>query len=310
MIGRGAESHPMRSFGARRPPDPAGDSDALEVLLGSVTCTLHSCGWYEFGRGWAIPERALEYHVAYVAVAGELAVQFDDEEAMRIVRPGEVVLAGPRERHRVLNGGPTPVRLLTVHFTARIHDVVDMPAVYGLARQSRPAPADAERIEGIVRQMIDDLDDAAPGSALAANADCGRFVAALWRATVGAAEERTPLAGSKARDLVRLAPVFRVIRERYAERPTVADLAGIVHLEPDHFATVFKRVTGTSPHAYVAAHRLQRVRTLLAATDEPIRSIAARTGFSDPFYLSRAFRRAYGMTPTGYRKSRNRPDLP
>jgi len=305
------EPEPRAALGSRLTPDRAGDPNVLERLLGNVTCTLSSCGWYEFPPGWSIPERALDVHVAYICVDGALEVRFDGpDDAPVEVASGAVILAPAGARHRVANHGAGPLRLLTVHFTARIHDVLDMPAVYGLPRMLRPSPAGLARIEAVVHAMLAELDERKPGCALVANADCGRFVALLWRETVAGGSGHMPVVSARAGDVVRLAPVFRLIAERYAERPTLAQLAAAVHLEPDYFATVFKRATGSPPLQYVAAYRLGRVRTLLAATDEPIARIAARTGFSDSFYLSRAFRRAYGMTPSAYRKSRNRPDLP
>jgi len=298
------------AFGSRSTPGRAGDPDVLEGLLGSVTCALSSVGWYAFPSGWAMPERALEWHIAYLCVDGALEITRSGAGATVVLGAGELYLTGAVERHRLANSGPGPLHLLTVHFTARIHDVLDMPPVYGLPGRSRPSPDGWSAMEAAVRRMLDELAARDPGSALAANAGCAWFVTLLWRESVRASGGRTPAVSSTASDLVRLAPVFRLIHERYADRPTLAQLAEVVHLDPDYFATVFKRVTGAPPLQYVAAFRLGRVRTLLAATDEPIGEIAARTGYSDAFYLSRAFRRAYGMSPSAYRKSRESPDLP
>jgi AraC-like DNA-binding protein len=41
-----------------------------------------------------------------------------------------------------------------------------------------------------------------------------------------------------------------------------------------------------------------------------VRAIAAATGYRDPFYLSRVFRRAEGVSPTGYRRARRSPVIP
>ena len=269
---------------------------------------LSSCGWYRFPPGWTIPERALENHVAYLCIEGELTVEVDGER--RVIGAGEVLLAPLGVRHRLANLGQEPLGLLTAHFVARIHDVLDMPAAYGLPLQLRPSAEGMAGLAAAIREAIEVLDARQPGCALLANAACARLVAGLWRETVEQGGGAPTLVSGRARDLVRLAPVFRLIQERYAERPTLPQLAGVVHLEPDYFATIFKRVTGTPPLQYVAGYRLRQVRALLATTDEPIGDIATRTGFNDSFYLSRAFRRAYGMTPSAYRKSRNCPDLP
>jgi AraC-like DNA-binding protein len=298
----------VTGFGSRSTPERAGDPSDLERLLGSVSCVLSTCGWYDFPPGWAIEPRVLEDHVAYVVVDGVLTADLDGDR--RQAGDGEILLAPPGVRHHVENRGPRSLVLQTVHFTARVHDVVDMPAAYGLPRQLRPSPAAMSGMREIVHGMIVELDARRPGCALIANADCARLLALLWREAVDQGGGDPSAGSARARDLVRLAPVFRLIRERYAERLTVAQLAEPVHLEPDYFAVVFKRVTGVPPLQYVAAHRLRQVRTLLATSDEPVRDIAGRTGYADSFYLARAFRRAYGMSPSAYRKSRNRPDFP
>ncbi len=308
MIAATPEPAGPTALGSRWSPDRAGDPNVLERLLGSVSCVVSSCGRYEFEPGWSIPQRTLDNHVLYLVVDGELAVELAGER--RVVRRGDVLLAALGASHRVSNAGRQPLRLLTVHFTARIHDVLDMPSVYGLPVQIRPSPARMAAMETIAVEIFTELDARAPGCALVANAACGRLVAQLWREMVEQGGGHSPAVTARAGDLVRLAPVFRLIHDRYAERPTLAQLAAAVQLEPDYFGAVFRRVTGEPPLHYVAAYRLRQVQALLVTTDEPIREIATRTGFADSFYLSRVFRRSYGVTPSAYRKSRNRPDLP
>ena len=107
----------------------------------------------------------------------------------------------------------------------------------------------------------------------------------------------------------RLAPVLELIRRRYREHLTLKDLAETVHLHPSYFSAMFKASVGVSPLAYLARQRLQRAEHLLLTTDEPLRTIASATGFSDRSHLSRAFRRAMGVAPTTYRRSRDRSRL-
>ena len=52
--------------------------------------------------------------------------------------------------------------------------------------------------------------------------------------------------------------------------------------------------------------RIERVKTLLAASHLPTKQIAAQTGFHTVQYLTRAFRKATGQTPSSYRKRMRR----
>jgi transcriptional regulator GlxA family with amidase domain len=153
------------------------------------------------------------------------------------------------------------------------------------------------------RRIVAELAGARPGCTLAAGGECARMLAWLWRETV---ERGGTLAGhdvSIVAALPRLAPVLRTIQAHYAEPLRVRDLAELVHLHPAWFSTRFRQLTGLSPAQYLMRYRLERARELLVSTDRSVREIAAMTGFQDPLYLSRQFRRLLGTSPTAYRQS-------
>ena len=56
--------------------------------------------------------------------------------------------------------------------------------------------------------------------------------------------------------------------------------------------------------------RMKKAEFLLERTDEPIKEIAMKTGFSDIYYFSRMFRKFYGIPPGAMRKnSRKKKNL-
>jgi AraC-like DNA-binding protein len=79
------------------------------------------------------------------------------------------------------------------------------------------------------------------------------------------------------------------------------------HLSRQYFSKLFRRFTDQSPHSYLTEVRLQQARTLLDETGLSIHEVAARVGFADPYYFTRAFRAHCGFTPTQYRR-RERPE--
>ena len=82
--------------------------------------------------------------------------------------------------------------------------------------------------------------------------------------------------------------------------PTLASLASAAGMSPHHFHRVFKAVTGLTPRAYAAAHRAQRVRTALDATDTVTAAIYdAGYQSSGRFYEDAAG--VLGMTPSDWR---------
>lgn len=80
-------------------------------------------------------------------------------------------------------------------------------------------------------------------------------------------------------------------------------IAAASYLSPFHFARLFKKLTGATPHAYLAALRTARARSLLAETDLNITEISTRVGYSSPSHFTKSFRLATGMTPRAFRKA-------
>ncbi len=79
------------------------------------------------------------------------------------------------------------------------------------------------------------------------------------------------------------------------------EIAAAAFLSPFHFARLFKKLTGASPHAYLAALRVTRARALLAETDLSVSEVSDRVGYGTPSHFAKAFRQATGLTPRAYR---------
>jgi AraC-like DNA-binding protein len=84
---------------------------------------------------------------------------------------------------------------------------------------------------------------------------------------------------------------------------TLRSLAAASYLSPFHFARLFKKLTGASPHNYLAGIRAARAQLLLAETDLSVTQIGARVGYLSGSHFTKAFRLATGATPREFRKS-------
>jgi len=80
-------------------------------------------------------------------------------------------------------------------------------------------------------------------------------------------------------------------------------LAAASYLSTFHFARLFKKLTGATPHNYLAAIRSTRAQLLLAETDLSITQIGARVGYLSASHFTKAFRSATGTTPREFRKA-------
>jgi AraC-like DNA-binding protein len=65
---------------------------------------------------------------------------------------------------------------------------------------------------------------------------------------------------------------------------------------------LFRAELDSTPAAWLWGRRLDCVRQWLVGSDRPIAELAFRAGFADQSALTRALRRATGMTPAAYRR--------
>jgi AraC-like DNA-binding protein len=76
----------------------------------------------------------------------------------------------------------------------------------------------------------------------------------------------------------------------------------VAFLSPSHLAKQFREVRKESFTAYVQGLRQRRAAHLLATTDLSIQAIIDRVGAPDLSRFAGQFRRAYGCTPSGYKR--------
>ena len=99
----------------------------------------------------------------------------------------------------------------------------------------------------------------------------------------------------------RLKRVQDYIEAHLDDRLTLTDLAGVACLSPYHFSRSFKQAVGIGPQRFVMQRRLERAKTLMRRTNQPLAEIAQRVGFADQSHLTSIFRRETGVTPGRYR---------
>jgi AraC-like DNA-binding protein len=155
---------------------------------------------------------------------------------------------------------------------------------------------------------------AADGQALVAS---GQRLAVLgeqlWLAGLSAAPGCGPLLDGLARalagDVLRLAggPDHGVIDtaiahlvEHHAASQGIAALAGRLGVSAGWLHRAFRRRTGCSPRVFLEDVRLERARHLLTHGGLPVARVAHLTGFRDPLYFSRVFRRRCGLSPQAW----------
>jgi AraC-like DNA-binding protein len=80
-------------------------------------------------------------------------------------------------------------------------------------------------------------------------------------------------------------------------RHSLAELASSCGVSPRTLSRLFSERMNCSPGSYVALRRLEQAKSLLLFGGMTLKEIAARCGYSSESFLSRSFKRAYGLSP-------------
>jgi AraC-like DNA-binding protein len=96
-------------------------------------------------------------------------------------------------------------------------------------------------------------------------------------------------------------PALRLIYNNPAHPWTVANLAAAVGSSRAVFARRFTELVGEPPIAFLTGWRLALAADLLRSSKATIAAVARQVGYSTPFALSSAFKRAYGVSPNEHR---------
>lgn len=110
---------------------------------------------------------------------------------------------------------------------------------------------------------------------------------------------REPNAGQ----LRRASEALRFIDANLDRTLSLETLASHVHMSRFAFVRCFKRITGSTPHAYIRNRRICEAAVRLRTTEQSIASVALDVGFDDLSTFNAAFKAILGQTPSAYRYS-------
>jgi AraC family transcriptional regulator len=90
--------------------------------------------------------------------------------------------------------------------------------------------------------------------------------------------------------------------EHFAENWGLEEIARAVHISMFHLARIFRRETGLAIHQYRNRLRLRAALERLVEQETDLTALALGLGFGSHSHFSDAFRRAFGVAPSEFRR--------
>lgn len=216
----------------------------------------------------------------YAPIAGSAWLSVDGQRTT--LRPGHLYLIPPHHRLEYATGHMFVLDWLHFQPLSALLDarLTQLAGVQCLAQRrpevtaalaaffKHPTPALTCRVHALVLEVVGEVLDGMP-------ADPGRSE--------------------------RLLPALQFMDDHVMEAPSLAAIAGTVHLSPEHFHRLFRAQFQTTPFEYLLRRRLAQAHRLLAEGLLSVKEVAAACGYDDPYYFSRLFRQRHGATPRDVR---------
>ena len=103
--------------------------------------------------------------------------------------------------------------------------------------------------------------------------------------------------------------IVRYMHDHIREMLTMDDLTAFSGLSQSYISRIFRATTGMAPMQFFQDLKMRMARGLFDSNrDIKVYDVALQLGYTDPYYFSRVFRKAVGVSPSSYLKSGNIPD--
>ena len=92
------------------------------------------------------------------------------------------------------------------------------------------------------------------------------------------------------------------IREHYAERISLEEVAGQLNISSEYLSTLFRREIGINFSNFVSEFRISQAKRMLRGSEAKIYEVSERVGFTDTKYFNKVFKDIVGVSPKEYRE--------
>src|SRR4030095_7924106 len=100
----------------------------------------------------------------------------------------------------------------------------------------------------------------------------------------------------------RLRRIKELVDAKIEDDLSLDEMAQSVGLSTAHFARMFRKSTGETPHQFVLRQRIELAKVMLRAPNSRVLDVAVACGFKTQQHFAQVFRDVCGVNPTEYRQ--------
>ena len=94
----------------------------------------------------------------------------------------------------------------------------------------------------------------------------------------------------------------KIIGERFSQELTLENISKELYVSPQYFSRLYKHEMGINFIEKLTAVRMENAKKLMERGEYSIKEICYMSGYSDPNYFSRLFKKFEGVSPSTYQK--------
>ena len=228
-----------------------------------------------------------DYYLLYI-VRGEMELSAGDLTANAVA--GSIFLIPPHIHYTYSYSGKEPLNYLWVHFTGSYADgLLKDCGLYPLPYQGYTE--NSSRIARGFKKLFEEFEQRSELFERKASVYLQDIIMEIAE-DIHSEKESKPLEAS-----------IRYIHSAYDKKLSIPTLAAMENLSNSRYITLFNKLTGMSPTAYIIRLRMNTACELLLNTDMSIKQIGILSGYSDAHFFSKLFKKHMGVSPNEYRNN-------
>ena len=273
------------------------DLNLSDIFPGAVRIAFFQSHRSDHFQPGLIHEKMVPFGIVAQACAGEYEISCAGQ-TVRVRKP-EAFLTPANQPMRITHHGDRHHRFDAqwMHFSFVLYQNIDLTSLLELPLRVDP---DHGRELGTIMKELIQPDSEDPLLALHQSIRRREFMWRVMRIVCDLAKFK-PDAMDRIKAGQRLAPLLEYLNTNLANPISVRQMAELVNMSESRFYGFFKDKMGSSPMEYAKNIRLNEAATQFSVTSRLLKEVAAVTGFSNPFHLSREFKHRFGLSPKQYR---------